>query len=268
MIIDMHTHIFPEKIAARTIEILKKGIEEQQGEAFPAYTDATISGLRQQMRREEVAVSVVLPIATKITQTPTINAYAKSIRSADVISFASLHPMQEDWEEVLEGIREDGFVGIKLHPEFQRVRVDARETIRIVKKAEELGLYVVFHAGSDVGIAPPVHSTPLHFKHLLEECSGRNVIAAHMGGFQMWDEAERLLVGTPIYMDLAVVPRFMDAKQCRCMIRAHGADKILFGSDSPWERPAQVLRYLEGMNLTAEEMDQITHKNAMGILGL
>lgn len=37
MIIDFHTHIFPDKIAARTIFLLK-----EQAHNIPAYTNGTI----------------------------------------------------------------------------------------------------------------------------------------------------------------------------------------------------------------------------------
>ena len=87
-----------------------------------------------------------------------------------------------------------------------------------------------------------------------------------MGGFMMWDEVEKYLVSSPIYMDTAAVASFIDREQYKRNIKKHGADKILFASDNPWESPFATLKALEGLGLEREEMDKITHKNALKIL--
>jgi len=268
MLIDFHTHIFPEKIAARTVDVLKNNIVVRQGYLVENHTDATLPDLERSMSEQQVDYSVVLPIATKPSQTPTINRYAKEVTKENIISFGSLHPLQEDAPEVLKQLKEDGFVGIKLHPEYQGVYFDGPETIKILQKAEELGLYVLLHAGEDIGIEPPIHATPERIRHTLDYVSGKYIIAAHMGGWGMWDDVEKYLVGTEIFMDTAYVKDYLGKEQCKRIIEHHGADKILFGSDSPWEEPSATLAYLESLELTEEDLQKIKYKNACKILSL
>jgi hypothetical protein len=270
MLIDFHTHQFPDALAPRTIESLKKGIKACQGTDYTERADGTMGGLLKLMEETGVDISVVLPVATKVTQAPTINQTAARINAqrGKLISFGAVHPLQEDWEDTLKRLAEGGFRGIKLHPEFQQADVDGAETIRILKKCEELKLYCVFHAGADIGIAPPVHGSPRQFHHVLQEVSGRYIILAHMGGWQMWDEVEEYLVGTNVYLDTAFVSQFLKPEQYRRIIENHGADKILFGSDSPWESPAETKAGLEKLGLAESALEAIYSQNALRILGI
>ena len=266
MVIDFHTHVFPEKIAARTVAALKAGILAQQGKEFPAFTDATPSGLRESMAKNGIDLSVVMPIATKPSQTANINQYAQQIIGEGLISFGSLHPAQEDWEQVLCSLAEQGFRGIKLHPEFQNFYIDSPESIQIIKKAEELNLLVTVHAGADIGMPPPVHCTPQRLRNVLTETSGQNLIAAHLGGFGMWDDVERHLVGTQILFDTAVIGTFIERTQYRRIVESHGADKILFATDSPWEDQGEALHTLLSLGLSEVDIEKITFRNACRLL--
>lgn len=274
MLIDFHTHAFPDAVAPKALSQLLNNIHRVQGKLDKgdmieaACTDGTLSGLISEMDRSGVDISIVLPIVTRISQTDSINEFAKKISCDRVISFASLHPMQSDWEDVIERIAESGFKGIKLHPEFQGLNADAPEMIRVLKKAEKLGLAVVVHAGSDVGFEGPVRCTPKMIYNILQEINGDKLIAAHMGGYRMWDDFEKYLAGTPVMIDTAFVADKINVSQYRDIIRSHGADKVLFGSDSPWERPADTLIYLKKLDLSSEEMELITSKNAKKVLAL
>lgn len=272
MLIDFHTHIFPDKIAARSVEILLAGMRREQGDAYCdsqtlIYRPATLGGLLDSMAQTGVDRSICLPIATKPEQTESINRYAESVQSEKVLSFGTLHPADPDWDRVLGSLAERGFRGIKLHPQFQLSDIDSPECIRIIKKCAALGLLVMFHAGVDIGLPPPLYATPEKISHVLAETEGSNLIAAHLGGWDMWDDVERYLVGTPILFDTAFIWKFISPAQCRRIIRMHGAEKILFGSDSPWEDPADTLRFLQLLGLTEQETDLITHENALRILG-
>jgi len=270
-LIDFHTHVFPEKIAAGTIEVLRKNMERQSGKTGIAYADGTFAGLVNSMAEHHVTQSVVLPIVTNPAHAASINRYAESLnrnkRESGILSFGGVHPMQPDWEEVLEDLAARGFRGIKLHPEYQQFYIDAPESVRLIRKARELHLLVSVHAGCDIGIAPPVHCTPDRLLHLcgMTECD--NVIAAHLGGWKLWDEVEEKIAGTPLYMDTAFLKGWIDPAQYLRIVRKHGADKILFGSDSPWENPEDSLHFLESIGLNGKELAMITHENAERLLG-
>jgi hypothetical protein len=211
--------------------------------------------------------SVCLPIATKPSQTAHINDFAEKVRTDRLLSFGTLHPADPDWERVLNDLAERGFRGIKLHLQFQLFPIDGKEVLRILRKAEELGLYVIFHAGKDIGLPPPVYASPRQIRNVLQETEGSHLIAAHLGGWQQWEDVLKYLAGTPIMLDTAYIREFIEPQLAKDIIRAHGAEKIVFGSDSPWEDPADTLAFLRSLDLTEEELEQITHKNAERLLG-
>lgn len=271
MLIDFHTHIFPDPIAARTIEGLIAGVRSIQGTGYVTsrtmnFTDGTMNGLLRSMDENGVDMSICLPIATKQSQTASINRFAETVRTKRLLSFGTLHPLQPDWEQVLEDLAARGFQGIKLHHQFQQISVDAKESVRIVKKAQELGLLVVFHAGIDIGLPPPNFASPEKIRNLLNEVDGSNLIAAHLGGWKQWDDVERCLVGTNILFDTAFIKDFIAPEQCRRIIQNHGAAKILFATDSPWEAAADTLSFLQTLGLSDDEMARICYQNAMDLL--
>ncbi len=269
MLIDFHTHAFPEKIASKTIKVLEKGIVEvQKSPVLTAKTDGSVSGLLKSMDENFVDISVVLPIATNFRQHTSINAFAKEITNDRIISFGSLHPRQSDAFEILENLFEQGFLGIKLHPEFQEFFVDEDICVDLVKKAKELGLLVVFHSGKDLGIFPPVHAEPKRLANLIDKTGGDNLVLAHMGGFLMWDDVKKYLASSNAYFDTSMLSAYMDKELFVEILNAHSSDKILFGSDSPWENPKDSLEFLKSCNLDKETFEKITYKNAEKLLKL
>lgn len=105
MLTDFHTHIFPDKIADKTIKLLESNIKEEY-RPHKAELRGTLDALKQSMRENNVDISLVLPIATNVKQSTTINNFAASINGIDgIYSLGSLHPMQSDWENVLYDIK-------------------------------------------------------------------------------------------------------------------------------------------------------------------
>ena len=103
MIIDFHTHIFPDKIAEKTIAKLASVAN------IAASTDGTINGLVESMNRANVDISVIQPVVTKPEQFETINQFAQSINEkykGRLISFGGIHPDCEDYKHKLNHIKE------------------------------------------------------------------------------------------------------------------------------------------------------------------
>lgn len=271
MLIDFHTHIFPDAIAEKAIASLQKGLVNKQGEEYPVYADGTIKGLISSMDKNGVDVSVVMPVVTSAKQTDSINTFAEQINwsyNDGVISFAGIFPFQDDWEEKMERIKTQGFLGIKLHPEFQKLFMDDKRAIEILQKAEELDLCVMIHAGEDPGVIGPVYCSPERLSKALNFVKGDKIIAAHMGGWQCWDDVEKYLIGKNVILDTSMAMGFLPKERCEKMIKNHGSEKIVFGSDSPWQQPKEILEYLKSMDLSETDLANITHKNALKLLNI
>ncbi len=168
----------------------------------------------------------------------------------------------------LAEIQAAGFCGIKLHPEYQNFTLDDPRMRPVWTGCAERGLFVFLHAGGERVFTPPFHTSPRALAALLAAHPRLTVAAAHLGGFQMWDEAEETLVGRPIYLDLSHTLFWMPDAQLVRMVRRHGAERILFGTDAPWQSPDTVLRAFLALPFTAHQQRQILWDNAAGLLGL
>ncbi len=263
--IDFHTHIFPEKIAAPTIAHLAAAC------GIPASHDGTANGLRNSAKRAGVDLSVVLPVVTKPSQFQSINTFAAAVNAEQngLLSFGGIHPDNDNIDECLDRIVELGLKGIKLHPDYQGVFIDDERYLRIMQGAVNRKLYVSIHAGIDAGLPDPVHCPPARTKNALSKLrlpSTPYIILAHGGGWGQWDQVETELCSQPVYFDLGVTLEYINEEQLLRIIRAHGADRILFASDSPWSDQSETVKRFEALPLSKEEKEQIAHKNAERIL--
>lgn len=263
MIIDFHTHTFPDKIAAQTIAFLA-----EKGEVKP-FREGTLSSLKESMKRSGVDFSVILPVATAPRQVESINRLAAELNGKDGIIYAgAIHPDSENIEEILDFVKNAGLFGIKLHPDYQDVYFSDQRVLRILSAAAERGLYVVTHAGIDVGYKNDVHCTPDMVLDVLEKLGDKiadKLILAHMGGCDLGEEVLEKLCGKPVFMDTAfVLDRYPET--CEKIIKRHGADKILFATDSPWADQKRFVEILREFDLTEREREQIFSENAKKIL--
>lgn len=262
MLIDFHTHCFPEKIAGRAIEKLSFA----SGGLKP-YTDGTAPSLIKLMNLYGVDKSVVLNIATNAHQQKSVNDFAAQINCDKIISFGSVYPESEDCLFELERIKSLGLKGIKLHPDYQGFSANDPKMIPIYKKISSLGLITVFHAGYDYGFPPPYGATPEKMEKALRYFESP-VVAAHWGGLNCGEGVLKYLCGKDIYFDTSFgygnMPKYFAQK----ILDSHTADKILFGTDSPWHNAEMELRLLSTLNLTEDEKTKITYKNAEILLGI
>lgn len=266
MIIDFHTHIFPDKIAEAAI------FSMSERSNLKPDTDGTVSGLLKSMESSGIDFSVVLPVATSPRQFDSINRFAAEINgNGGLYSFGGIHPDCEAVEEKLDHIKSLGLRGIKLHPDYQGVFIDDDRYVRIISYCIKIGLYVCTHSGLDVGYPDTVHCTPDRVLSLLSKLPEHNeprLILAHVGACCMFDEVEELLVGKNVYFDLAFCLDRISKGQLLRIIEKHGSDRILFASDSPWASQQKFLRIFNSLDLPADDYDNIAYRNAKRILGI
>lgn len=262
MIIDFHAHCFPDDLAERAV-----GLLAQRSDLTP-HLDGTVSLLRASMQRAGIDFSVLMPVAVKPGHVRNTNLWARQMCGDGILSFAALHPACADFEDEIARIRDAGFRGVKLHPEYQEFWVDD-ETLRPFYRAlGRSGLATLFHAGVDLGLPDFVRCTPGRMARALEWFEGGTVILAHFGAYQMPDEVERWLVGREVFFDTSFARRDLPPETQVRMIRGHGAGRFLFGTDSPWDDQAESLAALRGLALADAERAAILGGNAAALLGL
>ncbi len=271
MLIDIHTHVFPPQLAEKALQGMIAMLDanyESYRIRFRPRADGTVTGLLQTMEKSGCTHSVLCPVITNPKSTQKTNEYAMAQRCDKITPLAGFLPTQDGWEGVLEEIAAQGFPGIKIHPEYQNLDIDSPRCIEVIKRAEALGLAVLFHAGKDPGYPPPIHASATQIVNLLEHVDGKKLIAAHMGGWMDWENVEKYLLDAPICFDTACIAGYIAPEFCKHLMRAHGTDKILFGSDYPWQTSGDVLSFIQTLGLTDGEMEQICWKNASALLGI
>lgn len=273
MIIDAHTHVYPEKIVKKAIAKL------EANSGVSAKVDGRKPGLIASMKKAGINYSVLLPVATSPRQVEAINEEAgqtnATAEETGLLSFGGIHPDTENYKEVLKQVKALGLKGIKLHPDYQGTFFSDIRYKRIVEKATELGLYCMVHAGEDIGLPNPVHCTPESVKEMLRETDTDKLILAHMGGWRMWQQVEELLAGENVYFDTAFsldniegVSGLLSKEEFVHLVRAHGAERIVFGTDSPWSDQKESVDWIMQTDLTEDEKEKIFAGNMRKILDL
>ena len=275
MVIDFHTHAFPDKIAERTIKAL-----ENSAKAVQAHTDGTLNGLRESMKASGTDISVILPVATRKGQFDTINRVAAVINSTypELVSFGGIHPDDDNAGEKLSFLKTQGFRGIKLHPDYTQTFIDDERYIDIITQAALLGLLVITHAGVDPAF-DVVHCPPEKGRAVLDKVMNETkvqkpfMIFAHLGGMLMHEQVEKYLVGAPCYIDISCsfssLSEYCDTtdEDVVRIIKNHGADKVLFATDCPWNGQKEYIEHFKALaGLTDNEKDMILYKNAERLL--
>lgn len=262
MIIDTHIHFFKDELADRARKKMSAAAK------IPYYTDFTEADTRKKLRDWGVDIGIVLPIATLPAHQENVNNWAAGIQGDGVLSCGSIHPEAPDAIEELHRIKELGLIGIKLHPVYQNFYVDDERIYPVYEEICKLGFPVVLHSGYDPISPDCPYVPPARVARLRDAFPQMKLIAAHLGGVLEQSESAEHLIGTDIILDLSVVPVYMEQEHLERVIKTHGAHRLVFGSDTPWCLPTDVIAVLEKCHLSSEEMDCILYKNAAEIFDI
>lgn len=259
MIIDFHTHFYPENIADRAME---------RGRTFgvESCSDGTLAGLLREMDRCGIDHAVGLPLSNKPDNVRGVNNWAYHLKNDRITMLGSIHPLAPDPESHIKWLAEHGFRGIKMHPEYQQFRFDDPALEPIWQSLIENDMFLLTHAGADIGFPPPYHSDPASLAAFHRRYPELTLVLAHLGSWRMWDEVKKHLAGLPVYMDCCFVDNLIPDELFMEIVRGHGAGRILFGSDSPWRKQSEDVEFINRLPLTAMEKEQILHLNARKLL--
>ncbi len=262
--IDFHTHCFPDRLASRAIQTLS----DKSGGILP-YFDGTAAGLSALLKKSGVDFGVVQSIATNEHQMRAVNDFAKTVldnSNLNLYAFGSVYPKSEHALDEARRVKELGLCGIKFHPDYQGFYPDDESIFSLYEEINRLNLPVLFHAGEDYGFKPPYHGMP---NRLIKALSVLKVpvIFAHFGGIGCAEEVIESVCELPVFLDTSFASHGIVTKeQALKIIRKHGADKILFGSDAPWSDPNDEVNFIESLGLSEREKELIFNENAKKIL--
>jgi len=260
MIIDFHVHFFPDPL-----------INPKNDNLVKAISDGSELSLLKNMENEKINLSINLPIAIKSDQVIQLNRKIMQLNQNNkaLISFGSMHPdfyLKNNIKEELEEISKNGIKGIKLHPEYQLFYPDDPKMAVVYETCVKLGLIIVIYTGNN----PDLKNNFSIPKRVAEvaKINGIKLIIPHLGGYQLWKDVERYLVGIrDVFFDTASTEE-MENWQMKEIIMGHGAYKILFGSNFPWQSPQKIIQKIQSLGLGKDFEDMIFYKNAKSLLGI
>ncbi len=259
--IDVHAHVFPDKIAEKAIPALAAAADVK-----PSGT-GTCDDLLKKMNEANAKISVLVSIATRIEQVKSINDWLLKQASERFVPFAAIHPGAPDYRSEIERVKKLGFRGFKVHPNYQNFYPDDEHFIEVARAIADAGLILLTHGGVDWAYEE-VNAAPERIARLMDAVPELTLVIAHFGGFQKWDEVETILAGSNAYFDISFTLPYIEKEQFVRIARKHGIGRLLFGSDYPWADAAEQTKLLKQLPFTDEELAAILHKNAEQLLGL
>lgn len=260
-VIDCHCHIYPEKIASKAV----KGI----GDFYDLDMDekGTASGLVEQGDELGIDEFLIFSVATKPSQTKSINEFiASEVEKSGgrMTGLGTIHPESEDLKGDIEHLIDLGLKGIKIHPDFQRFKLDDYRYLKAYELCEGR-LPVLIHTGD----RRYDFSNPNRMKPVLECFKGVTFIGAHFGGWSIWEQAAEELCGYDnFYVDCSSSFYALSKQKSEKIISLYGEDKIIFGTDYPMWKADRELEYLFSLDLSDEQREKILYKNAQKIFKL
>ena len=268
MIIDFHTHNFPDALAPKAMAALKQNCADNPD--IVAHTDGTAADAQKKLSAAGVDHAVVCNIATNARQEEKVNSYAISLVNSDFfIPLGSLHPDSENKRAELKRLSDAGIKGIKLHPDYVGIELSDTRYDEIFSLLCEYDMFCVVHAGYDPISPEKVHATPEMFRAVIDKYPDLKLVAAHMGGFAKAEGVLEHLVGTNVYIDTSLSSlRGYEKELLYKILSEHREDRLLFGTDTPWTEAAEEIEFIKNAPISEERKEKIFYKNALKLLKL
>lgn len=260
MIIDIHTHVFPEKIAEKA----SHGIQEFYNITVPY--SGTVDKLLELSDRASVDKVVIHSPATTPHQVESINNFIIECTKKHpdrIIGFMTMHPEFENINSEVDRCIDAGLKGLKIHPDFQRFMIDDKNAYNIYDTISGR-LPLLVHTGD----FRYQWSKPSRMAKVMDDFPDLTVIGAHFGGWSEWDDAAEVFKNKKIYVDTSSTMYKVPPEHINELIHIYGTEHVLFGTDYPmWDAETE-LKYFDKLNLTNAERELIFHENAESLLSL
>lgn len=260
-ITDIHTHIYPDDIAQKATDSIREFYQIGQGGTM----DGTVGMLLHQGEKAGISKFVVLPVAIRPDRVQGINdfLYQQTQLHDNFVGFGTVHAKMDGLTDEAQRIMDLGLRGIKMHPDSQRFSIDDPRLFPLYEQIQGK-LPVMLHMGDH----RYNYSHPVKLRKVLDNFPRLQAIAAHFGGYSMYDIAYELLKDTDCIMDVSSSLMFMENGLAEKYVNTYGAERLAFGTDYPlWDPVEEVKRFMD-LKLTMEQKEQIAWKTAHRFLKL
>jgi len=251
-VFDCHTHVFPPRIGPR----LAAAVGREFGRD-PA-GDGSAEDLLKHLDRAGLDGAICFTAALKPDQMIPANSWMISVGRAHarLIPLGAVHPAHPAWPDELDRLERHGIKGLKIHPDLAGIPL-ASPLWEPLWEAARNRFLIMIHMGPTKPGGPTL-SRPRDLAVILDQHPGLRVVAAHLGGLHLWEETLTHLAGRDLDLDTSCCPGVVPPAVLTSLLRQHGPERIVFGSDYPLYAPhgelATLGRLLAPLGLSAEQI--------------
>jgi len=252
MIIDAHTHIFPDHQAAAALQATARMFK------VPTFGTATAKDLLERMDRCGISYAVIHMVAPVPSMVQGTNTWLMNLGEDRFIKFGTLHPQFSGNADEIKRLRDAGIAGVKLQPDVQQFFPDDRAIMYPVYEALcRNDMTVMFHIGGEPLPSPENRSRPAMIARIARDFPELRIIGAHLGGLNMWQDVYKLLAGLPnLWFETSLSYTYIQPHLAQQIIEKHGADRIFFGTDYPFAPIESSLAAARAVNFLTEPQKQ------------
>lgn len=278
MIIDAHTHVFPQDVIDRREIYAKRDSSFDMIYSNPGSRMVTYQELVEEMDSAGVdrAIACAFPWRSLDLCRNHNNYIMEAVREYPdrIIGLATVNPIAgKACDNELERCFDGGLVGVgEISADAQGFRLDDSGTTgRIVAAVNEASGFLLLHANEDVGHPYPgkTPTTPSAVYGFLEKFPDTPTVLAHWGGglffYELMPEVAK--VTSSVYYDTAASPFLFRPDIYRIALDIVGPGRILFGTDFPLLRIRRHLDEIAQSGLPVDAQEAILGKNAQALLG-
>lgn len=266
-VFDIHTHVYPEKLAARAAAGVGQFYHiEIEG-------NGTYEDLERSAAPFDVRGFLLFNVATNAKQVPKVNdAVAKAVALSRAhgyltVGFAGMHQDYPDPVGELDRAVSLGLSGVKLHPDIQGVDIDDPRLSPLYAAMEERDLPLCLHMGDNR--AEYSFSQVDKLLRMLSRFPRLRVLAAHLGGYCAWEKALLLADDPRVCFDTSSSLWVLSPERASELIRRLGTHRVMFGTDYPVRYVGgELTRFFTLPGFTAAEQRAMLYDNAIRFLGL
>ncbi len=254
--IDCHDHVYNKRIASKAVESV--------GEFYSVQMNCTGTSdeLINISKKSPVKKFVINSVALNSRTVKRLNNFMSEEQQNhnEFTALGTLHPDMENPEEEIGRIISLGLHGIKLHPDSQNFDMDCPAAMKLYECIEGR-LPLLIHCG-DFRFD---RSHPRRLVKVLDAFPDLTVIAAHFGGWSIFEEAVPYMKNCNCYMDISSSFPFIGKEKVYDYIKLYGSERLLFGSDFPMWNPVSEYNTFMELKLSQEEQKNILYKNSADI---
>jgi predicted TIM-barrel fold metal-dependent hydrolase len=251
-IIDAHTHIFPDEIARQILETTARNFK------IITFGAGTAADLIAQMDKHGIRYAVVHMVAPTPASVKETNSWLIRLKEERLIKFGTLHPRLKNLPQEIDRLKDHNINGVKLQPDVQAFTVDdSTVAYPLYEALAKKKMAVMFHVGGEPLPAPHNRSKPDMILRVAQDFSELKIIAAHLGGLNMWNAVYELLAGiSNVFMETSLTYENIVPELAKNIIQKHGHNKIFFGTDYPFAPIGKSVKIAKAVPFLSEKEKQ------------